>query len=215
MCHCSQIVTLLQGQTVSVAMSSVAPLAFKDASGSLIGTDADSIELLKDFVEFNPKYVFARTFDESVLMVHNGSVDLGLPVTITPYKYQLVDLTSILKFITISYVTRVPQPQDVLYQFLLPFETSVWIVWISILVLFGILIYMVTRFTKTMGFNLPLQDVKLMDYPIFSIGMTIQPLISEPWIDLVRSRELQIENGSVLGLFCFSGDKIFFLAYNT
>ena len=177
-----------KGQPMKVAMFGAPPTAFPGPDGSLMGIDPDTILLLMEYVEFYPMFVFPRSYDETVFMVHNGSVELGVDVIITPNRYKLIDFSSYLEYTALTYSIRVPQPVDVLYQFLQPFEMMVWITWFSMVAIFGILIYVVTYFTKSKISKLALPNVKLIDYVLYSIGITIQPLIDHQWINIIRSK---------------------------
>ena len=179
----------MNGQPLKVSMFGFWPTLFKGPGGSLMGFEPRAIELLSEFAKFKPNYVFkARTFDESLMLVHNGTVDLGTKVSMTYKRSQLVDFPSFVDYTELVHGVQVPQPVDVFYQFLQPFELVVWITWIVALGLFCTLTYFVTRMAKLQGSDYTLNQVRRIDFALYSFGSSIQPLISHKWIEIIRSK---------------------------
>ena len=135
----------LSGQEMKIALISWKPFTFVQPDGSLKGFDHDSIELLSELIHFLPKYQLIPTWDEAFLMVQNGSIDTAAKASMSPKRYSMVDMAVSSNFVEVTYGVQVPQPVDVLYQFLQPFKMTVWITWFVILVVFTIIIFFATR----------------------------------------------------------------------
>ena len=101
---------------MKVSMFGIAPTVFRGPDGSLTGTDTDTIELLKELLNFKPVYTFARSYDESIILVNNGSAELGMDTAMSYDRNQLIDFPSFLNFNEAVYAMRVSQPLDILYQ---------------------------------------------------------------------------------------------------
>ena len=179
---------ILRGQEMKIALISWKPFTFVQPDGSLKGFDHDSIELLSELIHFSPKYQLIPTWDEAFLMVQNGSIDTAAKASMSPKRYSMVDMAVSSNFVEVTYGVQVPQPVDVLYQFFQPFEMTVWITWFAILVVFTILIFFATRLAiwkkrQQVGIpTKPLAEVKLIDFPLYSFGMSIQPVLDHKYL---------------------------------
>ena len=179
------------GREIKVAIMSFPPFTFAQPDGSLKGFDYDSHELLSEYLHYSPKYQFTNSWDEAFLMVQNGSVDSAAKASLNPKRYSMVDITTYINYVEACYAVRVPQPVDVLYQFLQPFEIMVWIGWLSLLTIFAILIYLATNLAIWKIRHLQiLNEIKYIDFLLYAFGMSLQPVLDHHWLDTVRSKTL-------------------------
>ena len=187
---CSEYPTW-NGESMKVSMFGYWPRAFRGRDGTLMGSQPNGIELLSEFVKFKPSYIFGgKTYDDPMKLVQNGTVDLGIKISMTYKKNQLVDFPYYINFVEMIHAVQIPQPINNFYQFLQPFQTMVWIAWVTTLGLFGILAYLVAMLTRLQVANSSLNRVKLIDFVVYSFGLSIQPLIDHNWIKNLRSKTL-------------------------
>ena len=147
-------------------------------NGKFIGYFPDSISLFNEYIHMQPKFIRgARSWDEIVNRVHNGTYDIGVHTTPTPQRAALVDSPSFMDFLEIYYVAPVPKPVDILYQLLTPFSLNVWLACFVMLSTFCILWYLVAR---SSGLHRGSSWIDLL-------GMTIQPLLDTPRVQVFMS----------------------------
>ena len=177
-------------------------------NGKFVGYWPDSISLFNDYVHMQPKFILkARSWDEIVNRVHNGSFDIGVHTTPTPQRAQLVDSPSFMDFLEIYYLAPVPKKVDILYQLLTPFSQNVWIAWFATLATFCIVWYLVAKSSAYQQWG-----SSWIDFPLLSIGLSIQPLLDTQRVQVFRSTK----SGSlVIGTLVIAGFLVMFTFYRT
>ena len=177
-------------------------------NGKFIGYFPDSISLFNDYIQMQPKFIRKpRSWDEIVNKVHNGTYDIGVHTTPTPQRAQLVDSPSFMDFLEIYYVAPVPKPVDILYQLLTPFSLHVWLAWFVTLATFCVVWYLVAKSSAYQHW-----ESSWIDFPLLSIGLTIQPLLDTQRVQVFRSTK----SGSlVIGTLVIAGFLVMFTFYRT
>ena len=151
-------------------------------NGKFIGYYPETIEMLSTYMDFKPEFmVKAKTNDDSVRLVQNGTVDLGVHITISQNRLDKTDMPSYIDYEELVYIVPIPKPVDVFYQLLQPFDMQVWIGWLSTLAAFCVLLLITVKMFDQM-LQLESSYLKLIDFVLYPIGITIQPLHETKWI---------------------------------
>ena len=183
--------------------------------GSFIGFFRDSIDMLSEYVHYKPKYILgARTWDEVVMEVNNGTADMGVKTTMTKKRFDLVDFPAYIDFVELVYIAPTPKPVDILYQLIQPFSVNVWLAWLATLFAYCILFYFVTKLflwkpkvdTKINRLaSKNLNEIKGIDFLLYPFGMLFEPLLNDiKWIRILWERTASgkmITIGLVIGSF--------------
>ena len=112
------------------------------ADGSVSGFVPDWMKLLSDPIQYKPQFIFgARTWDESVAQVQNGTAQLGVTAIITEARTKIIDFPAFVHFTELIYIFPRPKPVDVFFQVLQPFDFIVWMTWIGVLAAFCTLFF--------------------------------------------------------------------------
>ena len=174
------------GKPMKVSVVGARPNVFKHSDGqSITGFAPDSIDMLGEYIDYKPKYVLgARTWDETVLEVNNGSAHMGVKTVITKDRFDMVDFPAYIDFTEVIYIVPVPKPVDILYQLVQPFSVNVWLAWLTTLFAFCILFYLVTKLYLCLpGKNDALKGLKGVDFLLYPFGMLFEPLLNDiRWI---------------------------------
>ena len=175
----------LNGQAMKVSLLGLPSDYRQLPNGKFVGYYPETIELLSSYLDFHPQFqVAVKTNDDSVLVVQNGSMDLGVHITISRNRLDKTDMPSYIDYEELVYIVPVPKPVDVFYQLLQPFSMTVWFTWLGYLLFFCLLFYLTT---KLLDQNLQV-DVSWIDFALYPIGITIQPLVETQWIRKIWSK---------------------------
>ena len=122
--------------------------------------------MLSNYLDFNPQFmVKAKTNDDSVLLVENGTMDLGVHITISQNRLDKTDMPSYIDYEELVYIVPIPKPVDVFYQLLQPFNMQVWVAWLTYLAAFCVLLFLTSKLLQ-----LDSLYSKLIDFVLYPIG---------------------------------------------
>lgn len=140
--------------------------------------------MLSNYLDFNPQFmVKAKTNDDSVLLVENGTMDLGVHITISQNRLDKTDMPSYIDYEELVYIVPIPKPVDVFYQLLQPFNMQVWVAWLTYLAAFCVLLFVTSKLLQ-----LDSLYSKLIDFVLYPVGITVQPLHETKWIKSLWSK---------------------------
>ena len=130
----------------------------------LLVTFQDQLAFISEYVKFQPQFIVgARSWDEIVYRVNNGSFDIGVHTSYSSQRFKLIDSPSFIDYIEAIYSVPVPKPENVLYQFLTPFSQSVWVIWIIALVAFCTMCFFIALSIKgSEYFDCPTFDTRFL-----------------------------------------------------
>ena len=98
------------------------------------------MRLLSDSIQYKPQFVFgAKTWDESVAQVQNGTAQLGVTAILTEDRSKIIDFPAFVHFTELIYIFPRPKPVDLFFQILQPFNFIIWMTWIGVFTVFCIL----------------------------------------------------------------------------
>ena len=118
-------------------------------TGKMDGIYVDVYSVLSEYVHFKPTYIQnGFSFIDVTKTVSDGNADFGVPMGMAHNRYLKVDFT---KIIIMSELTwSVPRPKQIssFYQFIYPFQFSVWLMILTISIVFSIIMYLLSLLTK-------------------------------------------------------------------